>query len=225
MNLNLTATNKITESEARAAYTKALSAFDAQARNCESLAEELEEEQNLLNKLKGELDAAQLTFIQSVERTVFEPKTKDDDAKSKMESRTVSKILGRTKDAPSGFDGAADRFKANDEDAKEGAQILANTLLPARKTPKPHSEETAPPAVEATDAPAMFSASGTRPEVAPDAPAYAGTDVTEADRDEDALAIPTPGQRRAENISELSPERAEAASDVLKAVDNILNDD
>lgn len=78
------------------------------------------------------------------------------------------------------------------------------------------------PAFAASEDEEMFLRSGTRP------------DVTEADRDETAIAaeddkeqlsILSPGARRAENIAELSPEREAEAEDVLKTVDNILSKD
>jgi hypothetical protein len=201
METNLKLETPLTEDEARAEYTKALTAFNAKCNTVEALRQELEEESVELTRLKGKVDQHSNAFLRAVERQELE--RKDDmpeayekadaiaEAKGKAESRTIGKIMGRTE---------------------------------AVQPRKPHSEDTKP----------MFAASDTRPEIAPDAPAYAAQEVSEADRDETAiaaeddeaeLAIPTPGQRRAENIANLTPERAAEAVDVLETVDNILSDD
>lgn len=209
METNLKLETPLTEDEARAEYTKALTAFNAKCNTVEALRQELEEESVELTRLKGKVDQYSGAFLRAVERQELE--RKDDmpeaykkadavaEAKDKAESRTVGKIMGRTEDV---------------------------------QTHKPHSEDTKP----------MFAASGTRPEIAPDAPAYAAQEVSEADRDETAMIIvdegtdidqdnwgkfatPTPGQRRAENIANLTPEREAEAMDVLETVDNILSND
>jgi hypothetical protein len=199
MDTNFKAETPLSEDEARAKYTSTLTLFNAKCNTVEALRVELEEESVELTRLKGEVDRYSAAYLRAVERATLEqkpamPEAYEEadavaEAKGKMESRTLGKILGRTEDAP--------------------AYI------------KPHSEETAPPApeVEVSDAPAMFAPSGTRPEM----------DVTEGDRDEALLATPTPGQRRAENISDnvtpLTPERQAEAEDILETVDNILSDD
>jgi dsDNA-specific endonuclease/ATPase MutS2 len=223
MDTNLKLETPLTEDQARAKYTNALNAFNRKCTTVEELRKELEEESIELTRLKGEVDKYSGAFLRAVERQEMERKSdmpeaydKADavaEAKNKAESRTVGKITGRTEDAKS--------VKTLRE---EGAEVLAKVLPRAPKQSKPHCVDTKP----------MFTASGTRPEIAPDAPAYAAQEVTEADRDETAiaaeddeaeLAIPSPGQRRAENITELSAERQAEAEDILETVDNILSND
>lgn len=207
MDTNLKLETPLTEDEARAKYTKALTAFNAKCNTIEALRQELEEESIELTRLKGEVDCYSGAFLRAVERQELD--RKDDlpeayhkadevaEAKDKAESRTIGKILGKTEDAPA--------------------------------VRKPHSEETKPPIEVVPDEPAY----ATMAEVQEEAAAYARKltgidqpmDVTETDRDEAALAMPSPGQRRAENIQPLSPEREAQAEDILKTVDDILSDD
>lgn len=205
MNVNLTATPVLTEEDARAAYTAALTKFDAQARTCEALASELEEEQALLGDLKTTLEAAQLAFIQSVERKVFEPKTEAEDKADREESRGASGLISdATKMAYR--NGKAVAGVAAETERREGAAILAK-VLPGSK---PHSCDSMPPA------PVPI------------------TEVSEGDRDETVMAVTdtacrtdaelSPGAERAANISTLSEEKEAVAKDVLDTVNAMLKD-
>lgn len=228
MDTNLKIEKPLTEDEARAKYTKALTAFNAKCATIEALRQELEEESVELTSLKGKVDQYSNAFLRAVERRALEHKgdmpeayEKADaiaEAKDKSESRTIGKIMGRTEDVA-----ALEAVKEHGP-SQEAIEVLKEAGF------KDAAHDDAKDAI-------MFAASGTRPEIVPDAPAYAAQEVSEADRDETAiaaeddeteLAAPSPGQRRAENISnveKLSPEREAQAEDVLKTVDSILSDD
>lgn len=167
MDTNFKAETPLTEDEARARYTKALTAFNRKCTTVEELRKELEEESVELTRLKGKVDQYSGAFLRAVERQELE----------------------RKDDMP---------------EAYEKADALANVQDEARAEAR---------ALTGIDRP---------------------LDVSEADRDETAiaaeedeaeLAIPSPGQRRAENITNLTPEREALAMDVLETVDNILSDD
>lgn len=167
METNLRIETPLTEDEARAEYTKALTAFNAKCNTIEALRKELEEESVELTRLKGKVDQYSGAFLRAVERQELERKDsmpeayeKADavaEAKGKSESRTIGKIMGRTVDAPA----------APIAISEETVEMLEN----------------------------MFPRSGTRPEIAPDAPAYAAQEVSEADRDERTLPVSGPPHR------------------------------
>ena len=202
MDTNLKIEAVPTEDEARANYAKALSAFNAKCAAVDALRQELEEESTILVQFKAEVDKHAAAFLRAVERDTFDPKTPEDDAADKAESRTIGKIMGKTEDAP-----AVVAFENPEDEAAIAQETVADPEIAGQKYPENSAVM----------------------DLAPDPLLYAAKpDVTEADRDEDALAIPSPGARRAESISnvqELSQEAEDAAEDVLTAVDNILAKD
>lgn len=197
----------LSEDEARAEYTKALTAFDAKAKTVEALRAELQEETEQLTALKQKIDLMAQAFLRAVEMDTFSqdmPSEEDavaEEAKSKMDSITIGKIMGQTAHAPS----------AKTIESEEITGFEHALGEPEVDKYRPYAGKTE--FVLKTDEPDVTGIA---------------QEVSEADRDEDAIALAiepiTPGAERAANIKPLSEEKRAIAEDVLDEVNAILSE-